>query len=249
MLALYRNIKDRRLDLKLTQTDLAKRTGYSDKSMIAKIEAGKVDLPLSKIEIFADALEVSPSTLMGETWENDILANARLDIVDNFDGDAFQIAKFQESEQNDALDVPIKKETPNVEPISIGATVRIPVYGRIPAGTPMEAIEEIEDYIDVPVEMDPDSLLALKVVGNSMYPKYIEGDYVIIRRQPDCESGQDCAVRINGYDTTLKKVIKERDGIMLQPINPEYAPKKYEYTDEFNPVYIIGVVVELRRKV
>ena len=101
MLALYRNIKDRRLELNLTQTDLAKRTGYSDKSMIAKIEAGKVDLPLSKIEIFAEALEISPSELMGETWENDVLSNARLDIVDNLCGDAFEIAKFQAIERED----------------------------------------------------------------------------------------------------------------------------------------------------
>ena len=116
----------------------------------------------------------------------------------------------------------------------IGETVKIPVYGRIPAGSPSEAIEEIEDYIDVPAELvAKNDLLVLRVSGNSMYPKYIEGDYVIIKKQPDCESGQDCAVRVNGCDATLKKVIKERDGIMLQPINPEYAPKKYDYTDEW----------------
>lgn len=142
------------------------------------------------------------------------------------------------------------KEDSNVIPVSIGKTVSIPVYGRIPAGSPAEATEYIEDYIDVPISMAKGKeLLALKVVGDSMYPKYIEGDYVLIQKQPDCESGQDCAVRVNGNDVTLKKVIKERDGIMLQPINPEYAPKKYDYTDEFNPVYIIGIVIELRRKV
>ena len=142
------------------------------------------------------------------------------------------------------------KEESNVIPVSIGKTVSIPVYGRIPAGSPAEAMEYIEDYIDVPLSMAKGKeLLALKVVGDSMYPKYIEGDYVLIQKQPDCESGQDCAVRVNGSDVTLKKVIKERDGIMLQPINPEYAPKKYDYTDEFNPVYIIGIVIELRRKV
>lgn len=142
------------------------------------------------------------------------------------------------------------KEESNVIPVSIGKTISIPVYGRIPAGSPAEAMEYIEDYIDVPLSMAKGKeLLALKVVGDSMYPKYIEGDYVLIQKQPDCESGQDCAVRVNGSDVTLKKVIKERDGIMLQPINPEYAPKKYDYTDEFNPVYIIGIVIELRRKV
>ena len=56
MLQLYKNIKKRRLELQLTQTDLATKLGYADKSMIAKIEKGLVDLPQSKILAFADEL-------------------------------------------------------------------------------------------------------------------------------------------------------------------------------------------------
>ena len=67
MLQLYKNIKKRRLELQLTQTDLASKLGYADKSMIAKIEKGLVDLPQSKILAFADVLQISPSDLMG--WE------------------------------------------------------------------------------------------------------------------------------------------------------------------------------------
>lgn len=102
MLELYKNIKQRRLELGLTQSELARSLGYADKSMIAKIEKGSVDLPLSKIELFAEALNTTPAQLMGDTWEGDILDNARSGIVDYFDGDAFEIAKFQESEQIDA---------------------------------------------------------------------------------------------------------------------------------------------------
>ena len=69
MLQLYRNIKNRRLELGLTQSELAKKLGYSDKSMIAKIEKGAVDLPQSKIIAFAEALNISPSDLMG--WDTD----------------------------------------------------------------------------------------------------------------------------------------------------------------------------------
>lgn len=102
MLELYKNIKERRLELGLTQSELARSLGYADKSMIAKIEKGSVDLPLSKIELFAEALNTTPSQLMGNTWESDVLDNARLDVVDYFEGNAFEIAKFQESEQTDA---------------------------------------------------------------------------------------------------------------------------------------------------
>ncbi len=66
MLQLYKNIKSRRQELGLTQTELALKTGYADKSMIAKIEKGTVDLPQSKIKTFADALETTASDLMGE---------------------------------------------------------------------------------------------------------------------------------------------------------------------------------------
>ena len=60
MLELYRNIKKQRQQLNLTQTELAQKLGYADKSMIAKIEKGQVDLPQSKIIAFADALETTP---------------------------------------------------------------------------------------------------------------------------------------------------------------------------------------------
>ncbi len=69
MLELYKNIKRRRQQLKMTQTDLALKMGYADKSMIAKIEKGNVDLPQSKILAFANILETTPSELMGWDYE------------------------------------------------------------------------------------------------------------------------------------------------------------------------------------
>lgn len=71
MLELYKNIKRRRQQLKMTQTDLALKMGYADKSMIAKIEKGNVDLPQSKILAFANALETTPGELMGWDYETE----------------------------------------------------------------------------------------------------------------------------------------------------------------------------------
>lgn len=67
MLDVYKRIKDLRLAAGLSQGELAKRTGYNDRSSIAKIEAGKVDLTQSKIAVFAHALNTTPAYLMG--WE------------------------------------------------------------------------------------------------------------------------------------------------------------------------------------
>ena len=142
-------------------------------------------------------------------------------------------------------------ESTILSPYTPSESTRIPVYGCIPAGVPLEAIECIEGYIDIPDEWikSGDEYFGLKVKGNSMYPKYMDGDLIILRRQSDCESGQDAAVRVNGDDATLKKVIKQQFGIMLQPINPEYEPRMYEYNDENYPIEIMGVVVQLRRDV
>ena len=64
---IYQNIKDRRKELKMTQTNLAQRLGYADKSMIAKIEKGLVNLPQDRIEAFARALGTTPAELTGWT--------------------------------------------------------------------------------------------------------------------------------------------------------------------------------------
>ena len=76
MLELYENIKRLRKELGITQTELARMVGYADKSMIARIEAGQIDLGQSKIEAFAKALRTTPTKLMGyeETEEDRVRA-------------------------------------------------------------------------------------------------------------------------------------------------------------------------------
>ena len=67
MLQLYKNIKEKREELGISQDELAKLTGYTSRSSIAKIEKGTVDLPQTKIMLFAKALNTTPAYLMG--WE------------------------------------------------------------------------------------------------------------------------------------------------------------------------------------
>ena len=134
-----------------------------------------------------------------------------------------------------------------------GDVLRIPVLGTIPAGVPLEAIEDILDWEELPAAWGDGGreYFALRVQGDSMYPSYLEGDTVILRKQDSCDSGDDCAVLVNGQDATLKEVrIRENGGLELRPRNPAYPPKLYDPADVQNlPVTILGVVVELRRKV
>lgn len=130
---------------------------------------------------------------------------------------------------------------------------RIPVLGSIPAGIPLEMIEDIIDYEDISPEMfnNGKEYFALKIKGNSMAPKYLSDDVIIVRKQNNCESGQDCVVAVNGNDATFKKVIKKEDCIILQPINTaEYEPVLYNNQQiETLPVRILGIAVEIRRTI
>ena len=126
----------------------------------------------------------------------------------------------------------------------------INVYGSIPAGIPIEAIEDISDTEDISFkDFDKNkTYIGLKVEGDSMYPKYLQGDTIILELTPDCESGTDAAVYVNGYEATLKTVIKNDNGtITLMPINTSYPPKTYGKDDE--PIKILGIVKEIRRKI
>lgn len=67
MLELYKNIRDKRIELGLSQDELALKTGYTSRASISRIEKGEIDLPQSKLELFAKALQTTPGELMG--WE------------------------------------------------------------------------------------------------------------------------------------------------------------------------------------
>ena len=90
----------------------------------------------------------------------------------------------------------------------------------------------------------------VRVSGDSMYPEYRDKDILIVQKTSDCESGQDCIVMINGNDGTFKRVKKTEEGIILQPLNPNYEIKFYSNKEiEELPIKIIGIVKEIRRTV
>ena len=125
------------------------------------------------------------------------------------------------------------------------------VYGTIPAGIPMECIEDIIDTEEISADMlkGGKQYFGLKIKGDSMEPDYLDGDVIILQKQDDCESGDDCVVMVNGNDGTFKRVFKNENGIILQPLNNKYQPIIYSNEQIENlPVKILGVFEELRRK-
>ena len=131
---------------------------------------------------------------------------------------------------------------------SSAQAVRIPVYGRVAAGIPINAIENIIDYEEIPSSWTGE-YAALKVKGNSMEPRIQNGDVLIVKIQPDAESGDVVVALVNGEDATVKKLIKQPSGIVLQPFNPAYEPMYFTHEQARDmPVKILGKVVENRMK-
>ena len=156
------------------------------------------------------------------------------------------LANYFEIKKSDLVE---KKEN-NI--VSSPSSAVVLVYGTIPAGIPMECIEDILDTEEIPTSMlkGGKQYFGLKVKGNSMFPTYLNGDTVIFEKVDDCESGQDCVVMVNGNDGTFKRVLKNENGIILQPLNSEYEPLVFT-NKQINdlPVKIIGIAKEIRRKI
>lgn len=128
--------------------------------------------------------------------------------------------------------------------------IKIPVLGKVIAGIPIEAIEEILDYEEIEMELaKTGEFFGLQIKGDSMEPRMQEGDVVIVRKQETAITGDIAIVLVNGDDATVKKIKLLKDGIMLIPFNNKYDPWEYTADDINNlPVRIIGKVIELRAK-
>lgn len=219
------NIRRIRFEHHMTQEEFATLLGTT-KQNISRYESGAVSPKISTAQAIADRLGITLSELNGDPVNLFVKR-------DGMPTDFSEVIKV------------LEKQMQERKPVSI------PVLGAIPAGIPLEAIEEILDYEEIPGDWarGGKEYFALKIHGSSMSPRYEDGDVVIFRRSETCESGQDCAVMVNGDDATFKRVRLTDSGMMLQAINPEYD--SYIYTAQQVrdlPVRIIGVAVELRRK-
>lgn len=130
---------------------------------------------------------------------------------------------------------------------------RIPVLGRVAAGIPIDAIEEVIDWEDLPADEfhgDASDYFGLRIKGDSMTPGIYDQDTVIVHKQPDAENGEIVIAIVNGSDAVCKRLKKYAQGIMLVSTNPEYEPLVFDSNEiDDLPVRIIGKVVELRRKI
>lgn len=131
------------------------------------------------------------------------------------------------------------------------APYRIPIVRRVAAGLPLDSIDEIIDWEDLPSHMAKRGThFGLKIQGDSMMPTIADGDVVICREQPEAEDGQIVVALINGNDGVCKRLKKYPDGtIALMSDNIAYQPMYFSTSEiDCEPVRIKGIVKEMRRK-
>lgn len=209
MIQLYKNIKEKRLLLGMTQTDLAKKLGYSDKSMIAKIEKGQVDLPQSKILDFAKALDVSPGDLMG--WEDE--TQNELTFVGNIVSSSNQ------------------KYIPFV-PDVIAAGIPSTIEGIMQLDTIAVPFEFLGKH------KNNKNLIAMKVSGESMNKIIPNGSYIIMRTDIEFSSLKDGDIVVfdKEHEYSLKHFYKTEDKLIFRPNSTEksFVDITYDINDKVN---------------
>lgn len=204
----------------LTQDMLAKKLGLS-RSAIGMYEKGSREPDYEILEKIADFFNVDIDYLLGRTLKTTLLPES-----------IKQLSYEDASSSNNPTGV------------------RIPVLGRVAAGIPIEAIEDIIDTEEIPEALaKTGTFFGLKLKGSSMEPRMCEDDVVIVRQQSDAEDGDIVIATVNGDEATCKRLKKYNDGIVLISNNPSYEPMYFSNKEiQEKPVNIIGKVVELRGK-
>jgi repressor LexA len=133
-----------------------------------------------------------------------------------------------------SLKVFARHETPGQVPL--------PILGQVRAGTPVEAIENIEDHLVVDPTLGKGAEYALRAKGDSMAPEILEDDLLLVRRASDANNGATVVAHVGADDATVKTLRKANGQAWLEAVNPKYPPIRA-------PFRIVGRVVGLVRKI
>ncbi|MED0757431.1 transcriptional repressor LexA [Aneurinibacillus thermoaerophilus] len=125
-----------------------------------------------------------------------------------------------------AIEILDSEPRSNVSALEEVKTVTVPVVGKVTAGMPITAVENIEEYFVLPENMvGSDTVYMLRIQGESMIDAGIlDGDYVIVRQQQTANNGDIVVAMTEENEATVKRFYKEKDHIRLQPENQTMAP-------------------------
>lgn len=243
-------LRTKREELKLTLDDVSGRVGFS-KPYLSTIETGKVKNPpsddllvkLEKVLGFEKGLLVHiahmerlPSDIRGG-YESSEAENKKLrQLVKNL---------MNKKGQADQLDELLAENDLDAEKVesSLSAGRFVPVINKVAAGYPSDfndldyPVGVADDYVRCP-DLHDANAFAVRVIGDSMEPKFTEGDIVVFSPGTEVHNGDDCFVRFSQpHETTFKRVFFEQDNkVRLQPRNEKYSPMIVE-GERINGIY------------
>ena len=126
-------------------------------------------------------------------------------------------------------------------------TISLPIVGRVRAGEPILALENIEGYINFDRSLvSSEDIFLLRIQGESMIEAHIQdGDFALVKPQKDAENGETVVVLIED-EATIKRIFKKRDLLRLEPANPQMEPIVVRKGEK--KVAIVGKVIGIFRK-
>lgn len=135
-------------------------------------------------------------------------------------------------------------ETPDIDPYELLKETdgfrEIPVVGRVAAGVPIFAVENQVD--SVMIRDNRSGLFGLRIVGDSMAPRIMDGDLVVVQQQDDAKDG-DIIIALIDDEATCKVIKKSAWGVSLVPFNSSYAPFVYTEREAEERMHIVGKVI------
>ena len=238
-MALAQIIRKRREELGLTLDEVSSRVGFS-KPYLSTIETGKVKNPPSDklLMELEKVLEFQTGLLRHiahvERLPVDIRREYEAAEAENQHWRQLVKSLIRRQSDIDGLDKFFEESSLDVErvelPLKAGRLV--PVINKVSAGYPVDfddfdyPVGVADDYVRCPDVHDPNAF-AVRVVGDSMEPKFCQGDIVVFSPAAEVRNGEDCFVRFaTPHEATFKRVFFEEGGkVRLQPRNQNYPPQ------------------------
>lgn len=221
-------IKKRREKIGMSVDEVARKLGVA-RTTIYRYESAEIEkMPVSVLFDIANILRTNPLYLMGFDCEEDIKLES--------------MTEESMMKPNIDFDTLLKLSVGLEEYLRIKSTGKVKVYGKIAAGQPLEAIEDITEEIVCPWlkdDIDIENIFALQVNGDSMDKVVPDNYYAIFEKQNTVRTGEIAAVIVNGGDATLKKVHLLSNKIILEPLSHNLEHEEQAYK-EFDDVRIIG---------
>ena len=231
-------IRKKREELNLTLDEVSSRVGFS-KPYLSTIETGKVKNPPSDqlLKRLEEVLKFEPGLLRHiahmQRVPSDIRGRYESAEAENQRWRQFIKNLIHRKDDASQLDTFLTESELDADKgsLSLAAGRLVPVINKVAAGYPSDfddldyPVGVADDYVRCPDLHDPNAF-AVRVVGDSMEPKFRQGDIVIFSPAAEVHNGDDCFIRFaEPHETTFKRMFIEADGkVRLQPRNEKYSP-------------------------